>query len=74
MLGFFVFSDFDVWKDICNSEVDDFIAKYSTLFTAFLKERRKAFDARYHECKTANRMSRSIGVSGLQIIFLTVIT
>ena len=45
----FVTPAFDMWKNFCNSDVDDFVANYSALFTIFLVERRKAFDAHYIE-------------------------
>ena len=55
---FFGASDFSMWTDFCGEDVDAFVVKYSALFTTFLAERRKSFDARYVEYNNANRMSR----------------
>ena len=55
---FFGASDFSMWTDFCREDVDAFVVKYSALFTTFLAERRKSFDARYVEFNNANRMSR----------------
>ena len=55
---FFGASDYSMWTDFCREDVDAFVVKYSALFTTFLAERRKSFDARYVEYNNANRMSR----------------
>ena len=55
---FFGASNFSMWTDFCGEDVDAFVVKYSPLFTTFLAERRKSFDARYVEYNNANRMSR----------------
>ena len=55
---FFGTSDFSTWNDFSWEDVDTFVVKSSALFTAFLAERRKSFDARSVEYNNTNRMSR----------------
>ena len=45
---------------LLSGDVDAFVAEYSALFSAFLADRRKSFDARYLECNNINRMSRLV--------------
>ena len=47
-----------MWTEFCGEDEDTFVVKYSAVFTTFLAERQKSFDARYVEYNNANRMSR----------------
>ena len=55
---FFVAADFDLWKEFCGSELDSFVKRHSSLYSAFLVEKRKYFDSHYDACNKANRLAR----------------
>ena len=55
---FFVAADFDLWKEFCGSELDCFVKKHSSLYSAFLVEKRKYFDSHYDASNQANRLAR----------------
>ena len=56
---FFVSGGFQLWRDFCRTSSDAFVEQSVTLYTAFVAERRKAFDADYSTCNVANRLERS---------------
>ena len=56
--NFFVAADFDLWKEFCGSKLDSFVGRYTTLYSAFLAEKRKNFASHYDACTKANRMAR----------------
>ena len=58
--GLFYFgSDFNVWKDLCDSGVDSFIAAFCELYKEFLAKRRQPSDEHYTECNRVNHLSRA---------------
>ena len=59
---FYIGSDFNVWKDLCDSGVDSFIAAFCELYKEFLAKRRQSSDEHYTECNRVNRLSRSSSV------------
>ena len=56
---FYIGSGFNVWKDLCDSGVDSFIAAFCELYKEFLAKRRQSSDERYTECNRVNRLSRA---------------
>ena len=56
---FYIGSAFNVWKDLCDSGVDSFIAAFCELYKEFLAKRRQSSDEHYTECNRVNRLSRA---------------
>ena len=56
---FFVVSDFDVWKDVCDPGVDSCIEGFCRLYGDFVGKRRRLSYEHYSECYRANRLSRA---------------
>ena len=56
---FYIGSDFNVWKDLCDAGVDSFIASFCELYKEFLAKRRQSSDEHYTECNRVNRLSRA---------------
>ena len=50
---------------LLSGDVDAFVAEYSALFSAFLADCRKSFDARYLECNNIGCLDWSIVVMWL---------
>ena len=56
---FYIGTDFNVWKDLCDSGVDWFISAFCELYGEFLLNRRRSSDEHYTECNRVNRLSRA---------------
>ena len=56
---FYIGSDFNVWKDLCDAGVDSFIASFCELYKEFLAKRSQSSDEHYTDCNRVNRLSRA---------------
>ena len=55
---FHVAPKFDWWTTVCGESVGDFVARYTSLYNAFLLERRKACKTHYADVNEASRLAR----------------
>ena len=56
---FYIGTDFNVSKDLCDSGVDSFISAFCELDGEFLLKRRRSSDEHYTEFNRVNRLSRA---------------